>query len=255
MSTLQELLAVESEMDAGFDGIVQETSAAFKLRLDRFEGHEKTLEMFGTERKAEGFTKHVEVANTVSGTLERMFEHVARVIDFNLQTEAAKQSAVADVVIEDEVTGAKTTIGTKLPSAFLLGLAVKLKEIRDVLNEIPTVPPGYTWTSQNSADKPGLLRRNALEFRTKLENVIKPLVLYPATDRHPAQVKELSEDVPVGKCTIVHYSGMLMPSDKRRLLGRVDAFIRAVKQARQRAHTVEAPPASIGESIQKFILG
>jgi len=255
MSKLHEVLAVEGELAGVFKNILQETSTTFDKKPDHFQGHDKTLEMFAAERKAEEVTEHKEVTETVPSKLAYMFGHVVRFIDCNLQKESANQIALADVVVTDEVTGVTTTIGTNLPATFLLGLETKLKLVRDVLQTIPTVPPGFTWTPESNAEKSGLWRRNEIEVRQKTEKVVKPVVLYPATDKHPAQVKELSEDVQVGKFTTVHYNGMLTPLDKSRLLGRIDALARAVKQARQRANSVEVPQAAVGKAIQDFILG
>jgi len=255
MSKLHEVLVVEGELAGVFKNILQETLTTFDKKPDHFQGFDKKLELFAAERKAEEVDEHKEVTETVPSKLVYMFGHVVRFIDCNLQKESANQAATADVIVVDETTGVATTIGTSLPATFLLGLETKLKLIREVLQAIPTVPPGFTWTAEVNAEKSGLWRRNEIEVRQKTEKVVKPVVLYPATDKHPAQVKELSEDVQVGKYTTMHYNGMLTPLDKSRLLGRVDALARAVKQARQRANAVEVPQVAVGKAIQDFILG
>jgi hypothetical protein len=83
---------------------------------------------------------------------------------------------------------------------------------------------------------------------------MKPVVLYEATDKHPAQVKESTEDVAIGKYVQTDWCSMISPAEKSRVMGRVDALIRAVKQARQRANNVDVLKVKIGKSLSDYIL-
>ena len=69
------------------------------------------------------------------------------------------------------------------------------------------------------------------------------------------RVKEVFEDVPVARITKDSYSGMFTSAQKADIIGRLDALLKAVKQARQRANNVEADKSKFGSIITKFLLG
>jgi hypothetical protein len=134
----------------------------------------------------------------------------------------------------------------------LLGLEEKLKRLREVFDKIPTLPPGIEWKPDPDRGD-NVYKMSYPEVTRRTRKVTKPVVLYEATDKHPAQVKEVSEDIPVGKFTKVAWSGMMSPAEKSRLLARVDRLSRAVKQARQRANTTEVVDTHIS-ILSDFIL-
>jgi len=63
--------------------------------------------------------------------------------------------------------------------------------------------------------------------------------MVPPTDKHPAQVKELMEDVPIGTILVQEWSSLLTPAQKGGILDRVEELIRVVKKARSRANEAE----------------
>jgi hypothetical protein len=79
--------------------------------------------------------------------------------------------------------------------------------------------------------------------------------MYEATDKHPAQVQALDEDVPVAKRTTHVWSGMLSVYDKSLLLDRVDTLIQAFKRARQRANEAELVERHMGKRIFQYLHG
>ena len=249
MGKLHEVLAVEGELAGVFKKTLDEAKVTFDKKANLFEGRDQRVEMRDEHRKMEEGTTHQEITETVPSKLAYVSQHVVNFLDCNLQKESANQRAVADLVLEDG-----TVLGQGLPATYLLGLETKLKSVREMLDAIPTLPPGFTWTADTGAKLPGVFRRNEVEERVRTEKIIKPVVLAPPTDKHPAQVEKISVDDPIGKVTTVHFSGMISPHDKSVLLGRCDALLRAVKQARQRANGVEVPEAKVGGRLMNFIL-
>lgn len=254
MSKLHEVLAVEGELAGVFKNILDETKTTFDKKPNLFQGLDKSYDPFDAAKAQEATSEHVEITESVPSKLAYMFGHVIKFIDCNLQKESANQHAVADLVVTDDY-GNETILATRLPATFLLGLETKLKVIRDVLQAIPTLPPGFTWSFDAQQALPGVWRRNEPEVRFKTEKAVKHQVLVPATDKFPAQIEKWNEDVPVGKIITIHCCGMMSPHDKSQLLARVDTLARAVKQARQRANSVEIDNVTVGKSMVDYILG
>lgn len=81
-----------------------------------------------------------------------------------------------------------------------------------------------------------------------------PVILAPATDKHPAQVKESTRDNVVGSFTLVKRSGAVTAVQKSEAIKQIDAILVAVKQARMRANETEVIQMKIGAEIVKLLL-
>ena len=66
-------------------------------------------------------------------------------------------------------------------------------------------------------------------------------------------IQTYTKDVRVGTWTTVIQSGMLAPTEKARLMSRLDALLRAVRQARQRANDHEIIKEQVAERIFRYI--
>lgn len=249
MSKLHELLAVESELESANKMILAETKGTFSKKVSHFGGHVKTYKALDDNDVDTVPEQHQEMVTTVNDKLDYMFgEHVAPYIDAVLQKEATNQGATADLVVED------VEIAKELPATFLLGLETKLRQWRDVLQQAPTLQPGVAWKKDETRGPNVYVTEHAEEtMRTK--KIMKPVVLAEATKEHKAQVKESTEDVPVGKFTKVSWSGMMSPAEKSDMLKRLDALIRATKQARMRANQQNVVDAHIGSALADFVMG
>jgi len=89
----------------------------------------------------------------------------------------------------------------------------------------------------------------------RTEKRTEPVVLAPATDKHPVQVKEVTKDVNIGKYIESVWSGMISPAEKSDLLSRIDALLITVKQARQRANNTDIVNIHIGQVFADYIMG
>jgi hypothetical protein len=88
---------------------------------------------------------------------------------------------------------------------------------------------------------------------TKTEKDFNFKVLYPHSEKHPAQIEKWDDSKVVGVYTTQKWNGMLTPAQKAAYLERVDNLIKSVKQARQRANAVEVVEADIGKKFQEYI--
>ena len=78
-------------------------------------------------------------------------------------------------------------------------------------------------------------------------------ILAPATEHHPAQVQMGSEDQLQGYWTTVKFSGALPADLKEKYLKRISDLVNAVKQARELANQVDAPPKTMAKDVFGFI--
>lgn len=245
---LHELIAVEGELEGTWKKILEEAIATFAKKPDHFIAARREVQMLsGTdEAKAEETVEVSEMTTTVIDKLDYVQGHVVRFWDAVAQKEATNQAARADLVING------VTLAKDLPATFLLGMETKLKALRAVYDAIPTLQPGRLWTLDEAYRLKNVYRGND-DVRVKTKKLTKPVVLYPATEQHPAQVKEAVEDVAVGRIVTMQWSGMLSPAEKSDLLARIDELIRACKKGRQRANGTEVVRLNVGQALMAYI--
>ena len=136
----------------------------------------------------------------------------------------------------------------------MLNLEHRIKEIREVLKHIPTLQTGIDWIRDPSYAKEHVFKTAHKTRTPKTKKIMKPVVLYKATDKHPAQVEKVTEDIVVGHHETEAWTGMVTPATKARILKRIDDLERAVKAARQRANCQEVEKVDIGKKIMEFII-
>ena len=241
---LYQHLAGESEIASGYNKIVTESVKAFESE-GLFTGLVKEY-----TPAAEGGTpldkQEKLVVTTVPERLDWTKGFVVDLIDHELIRDLSNQKAVADLVINGK------TIATGLPATFLLVLEKRLTALRGVYEGVPVLDASKPWVAA-----PGLVNQFLYGpvVTNRTEKKTKPVVLYAATDKHPAQVKEVTEDIHVGKFEQVNFSGAVTTATKAKYLGNLDLLIAAVKAARMRANDVEVVERSIGEALFGFING
>jgi len=243
---LHELLAVEQDLRSTKDREKDATIHTFTQRPDVFKGAIKTLIMFDENRKSEEGEGHEEVAETVNERLNKIQTDYIRYWDLRLQKETANQEAKADVIINGK------PVFTDVPVTFLLNMETELMNLKNVYGSIPTLAPGIEWIPDEQKGR-GIYKTAHKAEKNKTEKTIQFKVLIQPTKEHPGQVKEWSEDRPIGKFVTEVWSGMISPADKALMIGKLDKVLRAFKKARQRANCQETTPAEIGKQIFDYI--
>ena len=245
---LHEVLAVEKGLETTAKKVIDEGIATFRTKSERFRGFVKRYDPFKEEEaQLGGEAERLELVTTVDKKLAYVFSHVARYVDAVFQKDATNCEARGDIKINGDV------LLEQVPVTTLLGLETKLKQWRLLFEAIPTLAPGIKWVEAPDKGNGIFDRANPDEkLRTKLE--IKHKVLYDATKEHPAQVKEYTEQVPVGRITLSEWSGMITPAQKSELLARLDKLMRAVKKARMRANSTEVVGGNIGNVLVNYVL-
>lgn len=248
MAKLHEVLAIEQGLQAAAKKINEETVRTFDKKDEHFVETVRTVTHFAEEDQKLDTSESKAMVTTVFDKLLYTVGPNVRALDAYLQKEATNQKAVADITVDDKVLAAG------VPATVLLRLKTRLADLRAVYEKIPTLAPGPTWDVDHDRRKAGGVYRSEnpdVTFRTR--KTVKPIIMAPATDHHPAQVQAVSEDVPVAKITTQHWSGMITSAQKSDLLGRIDRLLRAVKRARQRANSTEVEKRQIGKVLFDFI--
>lgn len=247
MAKLHELLAVESNLENQANKTLQELGGTFEKKRHLFE--EKRVTFTPNEENAKTVTEEQkDIQTSVSQEITWISNILTKAVDVAYQIDEANTQARADVVTEDGETLLK-----EVPATALLQLEKKLKVIHDLANAIPTLDPAKGFEIDQQKGKGVYKAREVQKTRTK--KTVRPLVLYAATKEHPAQVKELTEDLPVGTILEQEWSAMITPATKATILERCDILIRAVKKARARANEmdVDVSGKKVGRKLLDFV--
>ncbi|HEY1101625.1 MAG TPA: hypothetical protein VGF99_21985 [Myxococcota bacterium] len=187
----------------------------------------------------------VRVQNTSTETLHEVQRALVELFDITLTKDVANQSAVADVRLDNG-----TVIAAKVPATNLLFLEKQLTDVKTFIGNLPELDPSESWTFDANAS----LFKSEPTRSNRTKKVQKAIVLYDATDKHPAQTQLITEDTVVGVYTQTKMSGAVPLPQKRAMLNRVDELLRAVQKAREEANAVVAADQRIGAAIFNFLL-
>jgi hypothetical protein len=243
MAKLNQIIAIEKGIKSRVHGEVTDLYKAVQ-KPDLFNGFGKTYkpvnedsESLPSERKRVQFE-----TKDVLRSIERLHTEL---FDVTARKDWTNCDAKANVVVDDNV------LIYQVPVPYLLFLEKQLTDLRTFIGAIPVLDEGEAWTKDPNS---GLFKTEVVStHRTK--KVQKPIVLYPATEQHPAQTQIITEDVIAGFWEQVKHSGAMPKPEKEALSERVEKLLQAVKQAREEANTrdeVAAP--SVGSAVYGYLM-
>jgi len=156
--------------------------------------------------------------------------------------------AMADVVMDDG-TGSPFLRG--VPVTYLLFLEKQLTDFRAMAGRIPVLDESEDWVHDVNS---GLFKSNVIKtHRTKKEPRV--LRLTPTTTEHPGTSQVNMDDRIVGHWHTTRHSGAMRKPDREKLLERVDKLLKAVKQAREAANSIEVTDQPrIGETVFGYLM-
>ena len=164
---------------------------------------------------------------------------------FNLcaTQERSNTRARASVVVDDQVIVADVPVGT------LLFLEKQLGDVQTFISRIPVLDVDQEW--DYDSNRGCYVTQPKQTAKTK--KITKPVVLYEATKEHPAQVKEVSEDVVEGTWSLINFSGALPQDQINEMLRRLDKLLKAVVIAREEANSMDIEEQKIADPIFNYI--
>lgn len=194
--------------------------------------------------------ENARVQHTVSEIIDSFVRNSTRMLDLKATADVANTQAFADVVIEEGDD--RQVIIDHAPVTLLLPLEKYLQqEVRGLIETLPVLDPAQNWEPSGS-ERAGIYETAAVQ-RHRNQKVNRPLELSPATDRHPAQVQLVIEDVLAGYWTEKKFSGAIPASRKAELLARVETLIQAVQSAREQANDLTVEDKKIGDAVFNYL--
>lgn len=241
---LNQVIAVEKRVKANAVGAMTEAyKRAQKPTL--FEGITREY----TPRDDDGERFPAE-RQRVQFSAQGMLRDISQELSFLFQTTAKKDwtncQAFADITVDGQV------LLTEVPITYLLFLEKQLTDLRTFVHSLPVLDDTQDWTYDSSIE----LHKSAPIETYRTQKLQRPIVMYDATEHHPAQTQLITEDRIVGHWKATKFSGALRPGDREKYLGRIEALLLAVKMAREQANMTEvAPVPQVGLAVMKYILG
>jgi len=245
MAKLNQIIAIEKGIKSHTYSHLTEANKAIQ-KGELFVGFDKTYrsvdedgEQLPTERKHVTFTVQ-KILKSTSQTMTELYDVTARKDWTNCH-------AKADVLIDGK------PILKGVPVTYLLFLEKQLTDMRTFVGNLPVLDPTEVWSPDPNS---GLFRTDATEtHRTK--KIQKPIVLYPATEQHPAQTQMITEDILAGFWKQVKHSGAMPKPDKESLQERVEKLLQAVKQAREAANSCDesSETPKMGDTLFGYLFG
>lgn len=236
MTKLNQVIAIEKGIKTR---VHSEVSNLYKLtqKADLFNGFAKQYQPIDdTGEQLPPENRKVQL--TAGDIIRQTAELLSDLFDVTAAKDWSNCNAKADIVVGGQM------LVPQVPVSYLLFLEKNLTDVRTFVNSIPVLDDSENWALDTNSN----LFKTA-EIRThRQKKVQKPLVLFPATDKHPAQTQLITEDVLAGYWVAVKQSGSLTKPAKEALAKKVETLLRAVKEAREAANGVdvtETPNVSI----------
>jgi len=243
MAKLCQLIAVEKSVKNKAQTVI--TEAYHKIQkpalLAGISRTYRPLDELGEQLPAES----TRVQTTVDELIRDVSKTMIDLFDVTASKDWGNCKAVANVVVDG------VTLMQNVPVTYLLFIEKKLVDIHTFVSKMPVLDPSEDW--QFDPNVGHFASKPSETMRTKKLSV--PLVLAPATDKHPAQVKEVTEDKAVGTWRTVKFSGAWPAQRVADVLDRIERLQRAVKFARENANSSEVEQVNVGKCVFDFLLG
>lgn len=212
---------------------------------DLLAGLVKTYEHLDADNPEELPREEKQVQLTAAEAVEQTRRSDTEWWDIAATREWGNTLAVADVVLDGETLLVGVPVGT------LIFLEKRLGEWRTFIDKLPILDPAEVWNVEDAVR--GTWRSRQTEVnRTKKR--YRSLTTIEPTDKHPGQAHVYTDDEIVGKYTLTKFSGGIHPTRKSELLDRVEALVRAVREAREQANMTEVETQSVADPILGYLL-
>jgi hypothetical protein len=180
--------------------------------------------------------EHASVFDRVAANLTELF-------DITATKDWANCGARADVVVDGRV------LIKDVPATYLLFLEKQLSDLTAFVQKMAELDPASDWNVDPST---GLFKTEPTATQ-RTKKVQRAIVLYDATEHHPAQTQLITEDVVVGQWVTTKLSGALPAPRKKALLARIEKLAHAVKYAREQANSGDVVEQKCGAAVFDYL--
>lgn len=237
---LSQLLAVEQSISAETHKRITELYHLL-AKTTLFNGYVRTYQKINEEDAGIPDEEHL-IQYEVNKVINDMITTMISRIDTVATRDNTNSSAKADLILPNGTV-------ESVPVTHLLWLEKEIAHVIDFIANLPVLNAGAKWIKD--ADLGIYRSKETKTQRTK--KVPKSVVLYPATDKHPAQVEKYHEDVVIGYYNLTDFSATISSVDKQALLVKAREVLQCVKIAREQANCAHVVSMNIGEMIMNYI--
>lgn len=245
---LCQVIAVESGIKTRVTTDLTEAHKSLQ-KADLFHGHSRKYEPRNEdptsplgERLPDENKKVVARAEAlIASTVNRLVEHY----DMAATRDYGNCTAKADVEVNGRV------LMKDVPVTYLLFLEKRVDDLITFIRKLPTLDPTENWSFNSAQDCYATSPTQTM--RTK--KISRALVLAEATKEHPAQVKEITEDVQAGTWSTIKYSSAIPARRQNEMLARAEELQKAVKFAREKANATEIEQKRVARDVLDFVFG
>lgn len=244
MGKANQIVAIEKGIKSRVHSVVSELYKVVQ-KPDLFNGFVKTY-----EKKNEDSEQLPPEKKRVQFVAEDVLQQARNAFTELFNVTARKDWTNCEATADLKVDG--MTLVSKAPVTFLLFLEKQLTDIKTFITNLPLLDDAEDWELDSNS---GFFKTAANDtHRTK--KVQKPIVLYPATDKHQAQTQLITEDEIVGYYKTIKQSGAMPKNRKVELLTRIEKLLQATKEAREEANNCEEVNSpNVGEALFGYLLG
>lgn len=239
---LNQVIAIEKGVKSR---VYSELTEANKLiqKHELFTGLAKRYVSLDEENGEKLPPENKKVQQKVSDILAATKKSMTEFFDITAAKDWANTHASADVKVGDE------TILRSVPVTYLLFLEKQLNDLSKFIDNLPELDEAQEWSKDAAS---GLYKTPEIETH-RSKKVVKPIVKYDATKEHPAQTDLIQVDVLEGYWKKTDHSGAISKTEKRAMLERAEALIKAVKCAREEANGEDASIGDIGGKVFDYL--
>jgi hypothetical protein len=238
---LNQVLAVEKAVKQRTYSTLTEMHKAMQV-VALFQGFSKTYEPID-----ENGLPQPPQNQKVQKNAEEMFNEAKKALTELFDVTATKdwgnQLAKADLVVDGR------TILSGVPATYLLFLDKQLSDLLTLVGKCTELDSSVDWSKDVNS---GLFKSSPVQTQTT-QKVQEPIVLFPATDKHPAQTQLITKDVVVGYWTTIKQSGAIPAPRKKELLTRIQKLLDAVRIALEDANMTRVEEQQVGSSVLNYI--
>lgn len=242
MSKLNQIIAVAQSKKAAAKKALERAYHLLQ-KTELYQGLEKSYQPQDEDgEQLPPESKRVEYK--VSEVLDSIREDWTNMVDVVVTNDTGNSQAKANIKVGDQL------VAENVPVTSLIFLEKQLTDLHSLIGVCPTLSTSDSWKFNQEGE---LWESETYQtHRTKKEQ--RPIVLYDATETHPAQCQLITQDKVVGFWNAKKLSGAISDKDKRDILKKVSGLKEAVVKAREEANSTEVENVNIGDSILDYLL-
>lgn len=239
---LNQIIAIEKGVKSRAYSVLSDLNKAVQ-KATIFNGFHKSYQPLDAEGKALPPESQV-VQATVGDVLTMVRKDMSELFNVETRKDYTNCVAKADVVVNGHA------ILTGAPVSLLLFFEKQLTDLRTFVGNLPVLDPTEKWEFDENSGY--FVTPGTKSHRTEKEQV--PIVLYDATDKHPAQTQLITKDEIVGYWMTTKQSGAMSKPYRMAMLERIEKLLAAVKMAREDANMQEEVPTDdVGERFFDYL--